>query len=171
MKELYIAGIDWESIADGLGMRVTVFLSGCDHHCDGCHNKESWDYNYGIPFSRSIENKIFTAVKKDYIDGITLSGGCPMCNATALLPFVKKFKKKFPTKNIWCFCGETINGILAYKSSDQYKLLEMVDVLVDGPFELSARSTTIPYRGSSNQRVIDVKATLESSHIVELDLK
>ncbi len=171
MKELYLSGIDWESIADGLGMRVTIFVSGCEHQCNGCQNEDTWNYQYGEQFTKGIETDIFKSMKREFIDGITLSGGCPMCNATALIPFIKRFKKKFPDRNIWCYCGETFESIVEDKMSDKYRLLEMIDVLVDRPFVLSKRCTTVPYRGSTNQRVINVKSSLKSTRVIELELE
>ena len=103
---LHVSGVDYESVADGIGFRVTVFVSGCTHHCKGCHNPDTWCSTYGVEFTDFIQEGIFKACEVDYIDGITLSGGCPMCNAKELLPFVRKFKKRFPNKNIWCYCGE-----------------------------------------------------------------
>ena len=151
-----ISGINYESIVDGEGVRVVLYVSGCTHHCKGCHNPSTWDANSGKPFTEDIQNSIYEARKPDYVEGLTLSGGCPMCNATELIPFVKSFKEKFPNKTIWCYCGETIEEIIKKPKSDKYHLLSLVDVLVDGPFILEKKNSNLAFRGSSNQRIIKV---------------
>ena len=151
-----ISGINYESIVDGEGVRVVLYVSGCTHHCKDCHNPSTWDVNSGKPFTEDIQNLIYEACKPDYVEGLTLSGGCPMCNATELIPFVKSFKEKFPNKTIWCYCGETIEEIIKKPKSDKYRLLSLVDVLVDGPFILEKKNHNLAFRGSSNQRIIKV---------------
>jgi anaerobic ribonucleoside-triphosphate reductase activating protein len=165
-----VSGVDYESVIDGIGFRVTIFVSGCSHHCKGCHNPDTWCSNYGVGFTDFIQEGIFKACELDYIDGITLSGGCPMCNAKSLLPFVRKFKKRFPDKTIWCYCGELYEDIIKDKKDDKYKLLKLVDVLVDGEFVLKLRDTTLPFKGSSNQRLIDVKESMKKKEIVRLEI-
>ena len=151
-----VSGINFESIVDGEGVRVVLFVSGCSHHCKGCHNPVTWNFTNGKDFSKDIQDSIYEASKTDYIDGITLSGGCPMCNASGLLPFVKGFKERFPHKNVWCYCGETIEEIMEDPKSDKYKLLSLVDVLVDGKFVLEKKNRNIAFRGSSNQRILKI---------------
>lgn len=170
MKDLYISGIDWESIADGEGIRTVIFVSGCMHHCNGCHNQETWNYTYGTKMTEAIIQSILEQTESEYISGITLSGGCPMCNAESLLPLVKAFRKKYgKKKNIWCYCGELFEDIIKDKTSYKYKLLKMVDILVDGPFQLDKRNTAIPFRGSTNQRIINVSKSLKSSKAIIMD--
>lgn len=169
-KKLYISGIDWESIADGEGVRSTIFVSGCNHACEGCHNHETWNYKYGTPINKEIIQMILDNTDSDYIDGITLSGGCPMCNAEALLPVVKAFRKKYgKTKTIWSYCGEYFEDLIEDKTTPQYKLLKMIDVLVDSPFEIHHRNTAIAFRGSTNQRIIDVPISLKKGEPILLD--
>ena len=151
-----VSGINYESIVDGEGVRVVLYVSGCTHHCKGCHNPSTWDANSGKPFTEEIQNSIYEACKPDYIDGLTLSGGCPMCNAKGLIPFVKSFKKRFPHKTIWCYCGETVEEITEDPKSDKYQLLSLVDVIVDGQFVLEKKNPNLAFRGSSNQRIIKV---------------
>ena len=151
-----VSGINYESIVDGEGVRVVLYVSGCTHHCKGCHNPSTWDANSGKSFTEEIQNSIYEACKPDYIDGLTLSGGCPMCNAKELIPFVKNFKKRFPHKTIWCYCGETVEEITEDPESDKYKLLSLIDVLVDGQFVLEKKNPNLAFRGSSNQRIIKV---------------
>ena len=151
-----VSGINYESIVDGEGVRVVLYVSGCAHHCNGCHNPITWEANSGKPFTEEIQNSIYEACKPDYIDGLTLSGGCPMCNAKELIPFVKSFKEKFPDKTIWCYCGETVEEIIEDPKSDKYKLLSLIDVLVDGQFVLEKKNPNLAFRGSSNQRIIKV---------------
>ena len=151
-----ISGINYESIVDGEGVRVVLYVSGCTHHCKGCHNPSTWDANSGKPFTEDIQNSIYEACKPDYVEGLTLSGGCPMCNAKELIPFVKSFKEKFPDKTIWCYCGETVEEIIEDPKSDKYKLLSLIDVLVDGQFVLKKKNPNLAFRGSSNQRIIKV---------------
>ena len=151
-----VSGINYESIVDGEGVRVVLYVSGCAHHCKGCHNPSTWDANSGKPFTEEIQNSIYEACKPDYIEGLTLSGGCPMCNATELIPFVKSFKERFPDKTIWCYCGETVEEISKEPRSDKYRLLSLVDVLVDGQFVLEKKDPNLAFRGSSNQRIIKV---------------
>lgn len=151
-----VSGINYESIVDGEGVRVVLYVSGCAHHCKGCHNPSTWDANSGKPFTEEIQNSIYEACKPDYIDGLTLSGGCPMCNAKELIPFVKSFKKRFPRKTIWCYCGETVEEITEDPKSDKYNLLNLVDVIVDGQFVLEKKNPNLAFRGSSNQRIIKV---------------
>lgn len=151
-----VSGINFESIVDGEGVRVVLFVSGCSHHCKGCHNPVTWDFINGKNFDKNIQDSIFKACEYEYIDGLTLSGGCPMCNARELLPFVKSFKEKFPHKSIWCYCGETIEEIMEDPESDKYKLLELVDVLVDGKFMLEKKKHNLVFRGSANQRILKI---------------
>ena len=144
---------------NGKGLRTTLFVSGCSHYCKGCFNQNTWDRDYGKEFDEEVQNEIIMILKGESpkVDGLSLLGGCPMCedNARDLLPFIKRVKEEVPTTNIWCWCGETIEEI--YENDLQYELLQYIDVLVDGKYEESKRDVRLPFRGSSNQRVIDVK--------------
>lgn len=160
-------------IANGEGIRVTLFVSGCTHHCKNCFNKETWDFNYGKPFTKEIEDQLISMLEPSYVNGLTLLGGEPMepQNQTALLPFIKRVKEKFGnTKNIWCYTGYIFDKDLfpngrAYCPATK-ELLNYFDVLVDGPFVESLKNISLKFRGSSNQRIIDVKKSLQSNNIV-----
>lgn len=164
-------------IANGEGVRVSLFVSGCTHHCKGCFNAETWDFNFGKPFSGEVEDEIIEALKPGYIVGLTLLGGEPMepVNQAALLPFVKKVKETYPKKNIWCYTGYTLDedlkeGGKAYTEATA-PLLSMIDVLVDGEFVEELKDIRLSFRGSSNQRIIDVKKTLAAGEVVLYPLK
>ena len=153
--------IDPMSIVDGTGCRVTLFVSGCENHCKGCFNPETWNYDYGKEFDEIAENEIFEACKKDYISGLTIVGGEPfeISNQNTLVSFLTKFKKKFPTKNVWMFTGyvfdkDLVKGGKRYVESVTDKILGMTDILVDGPFIQEERDLTLEFRGSRNQRLL-----------------
>lgn len=160
-------------IANGEGIRVSLFVSGCTHHCKNCFNPETWDFNYGKPFNEEVESMILDMLKPDYIAGITLLGGEPFDphNQPTLLNLVKRIKAKFgDKKTIWSFTGyvfdkDLIKGGRAYCDATD-ELLSNLDVLVDGPFVESLKNLTLKFRGSSNQRVIDMKKTLSENKIV-----
>lgn len=142
-------------VANGLGWRVTLFVSGCSIHCPGCFNPESWDFCYGKPFTIATQNKILGLLMPDYIRGLSLLGGNPTepSNEEELVPFVKRVKDYFPNKDIWVWSGHTYEDLIARDD----ELIKHCDVLVDGPFIESKKDVTIPWRGSTNQRVIDLK--------------
>ena len=162
-----------KDIANGEGIRVSLFVSGCTHHCKNCFNPETWDFNYGNPFTTEVEDKILNMLEPAYIKGITLLGGEPMepNNQRALLPFVKRIKKKFgDTKTIWSFTGfiydkDLIAGGRAHTEATD-ELMQNLDVLVDGPFVEALKNLSLKFRGSSNQRIIDMPATLEKGEVI-----
>ena len=141
------------SLSDGLGWRVVLFVSGCSHKCKGCHNPQSWDANAGKPFDDTTKEYLFKAIDKEEIDGLTLSGGDPLFrgNRSDITKLCKEFKEKFPNKNIWLYTG------YLYDEIKDLEVMNYVDVVVDGPFILEERDTTIPFRGSTNQRIISTK--------------
>ena len=160
-------------IANGEGIRVSLFVSGCTHHCKNCFNPETWDFNYGNPFTTDVEDKILTMLEPNHVAGITLLGGEPMDprNQPALLELLKRIKAKFgDKKNIWSFTGyifdkDLIKGGRAHcEATDE--LLSMIDVLIDGPFVEPLKDLNLKFRGSSNQRVINLKETLKQNKIV-----
>ena len=165
------AKINKNDIANGIGVRVTLFVSGCTHHCKGCFNSEAWDFNYGDPFTVDTENEILEALAPDWIDGLTLLGGEPMepDNQRALLPFMKKIKEKYPKKTIWCFTGYTLDEELLKTSRARCEvtdeMLSLIDVLVDGEFVEELKDISLRFKGSRNQRLIDLKPTLETGEI------
>lgn len=154
-------------VADGLGVRVSLFVSGCRNCCEGCFQPETWDFNYGEPFDASVERKIMGMLSPYWIAGLTLLGGDPMEpeNEDGLMPFLKRVKEELPTKDIWAYTG------YLYEDIADHSILQYIDVLVDGRFELENKSPALAFRGSSNQRIIDVKRTKEAGHIVLLDIE
>jgi len=158
-------------VANGHGIRVSIFVSGCRHHCKGCFNKETWDFNYGKPFTQETIDYILKLMEPTYIKGITFLGGEPMepVNQEGLLLLAKAVKEKYPEKTIWCYTGflfdrDILNNM--YKNSDTTKeLVNLLDVVVDGKFEESLKDVRLKFKGSSNQRTIDVKKTLETGKI------
>ena len=153
-------------IANGYGVRVSLFVSGCTHRCPGCFNAVAWDFAYGAPFDDAVREKIFAALAPSYVSGLTLLGGEPFepVNQRALADFVREVKARFPEKNIWCYTGYVLepdlladNGRARCEVTDG--LLVDIDVLVDGPFVQEKYDISLLFRGSSNQRLIDMNAT------------
>lgn len=158
-------------IANGPGVRVSLFVSGCTHHCPGCFQPETWDFMYGNPYTEEVKNKILLALQPKYIQGLTLLGGEPFEpeNQAALLPLVMAVKESFPGKSIWAFSGYTLEELRG-RSGDvgtvTRTLLEQIDVLVDGPFIEHAKNLSLRFRGSENQRLIDLRRSREAEGIV-----
>lgn len=162
-------------IANGPGVRVSLFVSGCTHHCPGCFNPETWDFNYGHPFDSDVINEILEALQPSYIYGFSLLGGEPFeyKNQLALLPLLKEIKNRFPAKNIWCYTGydfeeDILNG-MAKKWSETYDMLSYIDVLVDGEFVEAKKDLSLRFRGSSNQRIICVQESLQKNKVILWD--
>lgn len=159
-------------VANGEGVRVSLFVSGCNHHCKGCFNQCAWDFDYGDKFTEKEEQKIIEYMDHDYIEGLSLLGGEPLepKNQEGLLPLVKDIKEKFPDKNIWCYTGfdfeKDVMGKMAQKSKTTRELLKYIDVIVDGKFEEDKKDLKLQFRGSSNQRILDVKESLKSGKVV-----
>ena len=155
MKILNITSPD---VNNGTGFRVTLWVAGCSHHCRGCHNPESWDYNQGKSL-REVRKDLFDRLDKSYIQGLTLSGGDPLAQSRKSLLelyfLLRRIKKKFPNKDIWIYSGYTHEEIL----QDKFKklVLSQCDVLVDDIYRYALRDTSLPFRGSSNQRIIYLK--------------
>ena len=166
------AEIKKTDIANGEGVRVSLFVSGCRRHCKNCFNQIAWDFDYGNPFTEEVEEEIISALTPYYIAGLTLLGGDPMEpeNQRALLPFVRKVRARLPEKNIWCFTGYTYSdGTLeeeAVRLSETKELISLFDVLVDGRFVEELKDIRLKFRGSSNQRVIDVQKSLQTGQVV-----
>lgn len=159
-------------IADGEGVRVALFVSGCTHHCKGCFNKETWDFNYGTLFTKDTEEEIIEALSPDYIRGLTLLGGEPfeISNQRGLLPVLKRIRGIFPEKTVWCYTGYILEkdlqrgGQACCEITDQ--MLGLIDILVDGEFIEARKDIQLVFRGSSNQRIIDMTKTRDSNKIV-----
>ena len=162
------ATIKYNDIANGLGVRTSLFVSGCTHYCKGCFNSEAWDFAYGQPFTKDVEDQILNSLQSEFNDGLSLLGGEPFepQNQAVLLPFLKRVRKAFPNKSIWCYTGFVFDentGALkeTHKNTPITKdLIALFDVLVDGPFIEEQKNIRLKFRGSENQRVIDVQKTL-----------
>ena len=155
-------------IANGPGVRVSLFVSGCRHHCKNCFNREAWDFNFGKPFTEETEEEILTELDKEYITGLSLLGGEPFEpeNRTALTELLKNAKKRNPQKQIWCYTGFEFEKLT---DPTALKMLSLIDVLVDGKFVEELKSPDLIFRGSSNQRILDVKKSLEAGEAVWLE--
>ena len=158
-------------IANGSGVRVTLFVSGCRHHCKGCFQPDTWNFDYGKPFTDTTADEILNALSKGYIKGLTLLGGEPMEpeNQRALVDFVERVREAYPGKTIWCYTGDLLEDLQNPESSRHTevtdRLLAAIDVLVDGPFVQAHHDITLRFRGSSNQRIIDLPATLAQGKV------
>lgn len=173
---MYYGEIKNCDIADGIGVRVSLFVSGCTHHCEGCFNAMTWDFDYGRSFTKETENELLEMLSPDYIDGLTLLGGEPMepDNQRALVPFMRRVREKYPDKSIWCYTGCVLEDELIRESTWRCEytdeMLSMIDILVDGRFILARRNISLAFRGSDNQRIIDLKKTLAQGNTITLDL-
>lgn len=160
--------------SNGTGVRVSLFVSGCRHHCKNCFNKETWDFKFGQEFTQDTIDHIIELLRPSYISGLTLLGGDPMEpeNQCALLPLVKRVKFAYPTKDIWCYTGYTYETDVLYDMGMKYpetrELLKYIDVLVDGEFKEHLKNPLLKFRGSSNQRLIDVKKSLKYNKTIIL---
>ena len=150
-------------IANGEGVRVSLFVSGCTHHCKGCFNPSTWDFAAGEPFTPEVEERILSLLAPDYIQGLSLLGGEPFepQNQSVLAPFVHRVRERLPEKDVWCYTGCVLEqDLLAstrWRTAVTDDLLSMIDVLVDGPFVESLKDISLPFRGSSNQRILRLK--------------
>lgn len=166
------AAIKRRDIANGPGVRVSLFVSGCTHHCKGCFNQEAQDFCYGNPFTPEVEDAILEDLAPYYVSGLTLLGGEPFepDNQRALLPFLKRVRERFPEKNIWAFSGYVYDTQLLQESRGRCEvtdeMLSHIDVLVDGPFVEEQKDITLLFRGSANQRLIDLNATRAAGTVV-----
>lgn len=162
-------------IANGPGVRVSLFVSGCTHRCKGCFNEEAWDFQFGKPFTQEVQEQLLSSLDHDYIEGLTLLGGEPMepSNQEALLPFIRAVRERLPQKTIWCFTGydfeKDILGRMMEASSVTRELIPFFDVMVDGKFVAEKRNLSLKFRGSENQRVLNVKKSLEEKQAVWME--
>ena len=169
-----VATIKKRDIANGPGVRVSLFVSGCTHRCEGCFNEVAWDFDYGTPFDAAVEQELLEALAPDFIAGITLLGGEPFepQNQRALLPFLKRVREAFPQKSVWCYSGytlEQLQGESRARCEVTDEMLSLLDVLVDGRFVLAKKNIRLRFRGSENQRLIDMNKTRETGEIVLWD--
>ena len=162
------AAIKWADVANGPGVRVSLFVSGCTHRCPGCFNEEAQDFGYGQPFTRAEEDKIVQALAPAHMKGLSLLGGEPFepGNQRGLLPLLRRVKAAYPDKAVWCYSGYTLDGELWAESRARCEctdeLLSLFDILVDGPFVEAQKDLNLRFRGSANQRILDVPASLEA---------
>lgn len=168
---MYYGEIKKCDIANGEGVRVSLFVSGCRHHCPGCFNQDTWDFSYGKAFTEETEKQILELLRPDYIDGLSLLGGEPFEpeNQEVLTELLRKVKELYPEKTVWCYSGYLFDKELLKPSrarcSYTDEMLSRIDVLVDGRFVEALKDIRLVFRGSSNQRVIDVKQSLETGEI------
>ena len=169
------ADIKQFDVANGLGIRVSIFVSGCTHHCKSCFNEIAWDFNYGTPFTENEIDKIIDYLKPSYVSGLTVLGGEPFehSNQQGLLPLLRKVKECYPQKDIWCFTGYTFDNDILNKMCNEWEetneMLSYIDVLVDGKFVEELKDLNLRFKGSSNQRTILVKESLASGEIILWD--
>ena len=158
-------------IANGPGVRVSLFVSGCTHHCQDCFIEEAWDFSYGEPFTDEVSDRLLAMLCPDYIRGITYLGGEPFDphNQESLLLLSRRIRQELPEKSIWAFTGYVYGGNLPMLPGITQALLEHLDVLVDGPFIAAQKNLSLRFRGSSNQRLIDMPKTLAAGTVVLWD--
>lgn len=159
-------------VANGPGIRVSLFVSGCTHACPECFNPETWDFGYGQPFGTAEEEKILACLGKEYVQGLSLLGGEPFHpqNQQAVLHLVEQVRERYPQKDVWCYTGYLYEDLAAGREGKWGRsLLEKLDILVDGPFVAARKNLGLRFRGSDNQRIIQVKPSLESGQAVLWD--
>ncbi len=170
------ADIKEYDVSNGPGVRVSLFVSGCNHHCKGCFNECAWDFNYGNKFTEETIQKVLDDLDKDYISGLTLLGGEPLeyANQKGILPLVKRVKEKYPEKTIWCYTGfdyeKDVVGNMEKKWDETKELMSYIDVVVDGKFEEDKKDMKLKFRGSSNQRIIDVQKSSKAHKLINYDI-
>lgn len=162
--------IDYKAFnfVDGEGVRCSLYVSGCLFHCEGCYNVATWSFGAGVPYSQELETQIMADLAQPYVQGLTLLGGEPFLNTGILLPLVRRVRQELPTKDIWAWSGYTWEELML-ETEDKLALLAYIDILVDGRFEQSKRNLRLQFRGSSNQRIIDVKRSLAENRVVIWD--
>lgn len=169
------ADIKTIDVANGPGIRVSLFVSGCTHHCEGCFNEVTWDFHYGELFGEKEIDSIIEDLAPSHIKGFSLLGGEPFeyTNQQGVLPLLRRIKETYPEKDIWCWTGylfdKDIVDTMMVKWPETRELIQYIDILVDGEFELANKDLSLRFRGSSNQRIIDVKKSLEAGSVVLWD--
>ncbi len=170
---MFYGEIKKTDVANGTGVRVSLFVSGCTHRCKGCFNPDTWNFCFGKEYTIETEEEIIEALKPSYIEGLSLLGGEPFEpeNQKALVKLLKRIRQELPEKNIWCYSGYTFEELTGKKESRAFtdttlEMLSLIDTLVDGEFVEELKDISLKFRGSSNQRIIDVKESLESNTAV-----
>ena len=171
---MHYATIKPRDIANGPGVRVSLFVSGCTHRCPGCFNAEAWDFDYGKPFDKAVVDELLTLLEPDYVKGLSLLGGEPFepQNQAALVELLRKVREKYPKKTVWCYSGytlEQLRGESRARCEFTDEMLSLIDVLVDGRFVMEKKNIRLRFRGSENQRLIDLNKTRETGEIVLWD--
>lgn len=170
------ADIKIADVANGKGVRVSLFVSGCNHHCKGCFNSQAWDFSYGKKFTEEDIERIIKELDHPYVSGLSLLGGEPLeyTNQKGLLPLLKRVKEKFPDKNIWCYTGYTFDKDVMGNMFDNWaetkELMSYIDVIVDGKFEEDKKDLNLKFRGSSNQRIINVPESLKVHKVIPYEV-
>ena len=162
--------IDYKAFnfVDGEGVRNSLYVSGCMFHCKGCYNAATWSFKAGIPYTKELEEQIMLDLAQPYVQGLTLLGGEPFLNTGILIPLVKRIRKELPEKDIWSWTGYTWEELML-ETPDKLELLQLVDILVDGRFDITKKNLMLQFRGSSNQRIIDVKKSLDQGAVIIWD--
>ncbi len=166
------ATIKKRDIANGPGVRVSLFVSGCAHHCKGCFNEEAWDFSYGEPFTPAVEEELLSLLAPEYIEGLSLLGGEPFEaeNQRGLIGFLRRVRETYPQKTVWCYTGfvweELFRDNCRARCECTEEMLSLIDVLVDGKYEEERRNISLLFRGSENQRLIDLAATRAAGEVV-----
>ena len=169
---MHVGQIYKADCANGTGIRISLFVSGCTIHCKGCFNSRTWDFDFGVPYDGRIENLILEELSKDYYEGITILGGEPFepSNQEILVQLIRRIKKELPKKNIWMFSGYVYGRDLIAGGRKHVdvtdEILDSIDVLVDGPFMIEKKNIALRFRGSENQRIIDMKETRKTGAVV-----
>ena len=161
---MHYATIKWHDVSNGPGVRVSLYVSGCRNRCKNCFNPETWDFDYGTPFDHDTEERILDTLEPGYMHGLTVLGGEPMEpeNQADLLPFLRRYRARYPQKPLWLFTGYTLDELLpgGIRYTEHTEgILELLDILVDGRFVEELKDLKLRFRGSSNQRLIDMKKT------------
>ena len=174
---MHVGEVMTADVANGEGMRVSVFVSGCRNHCKGCFQPQTWDFNYGREYTPEIEQFIIDELSKSYYDGITILGGDPMEpeNQEPVLRLLRRIKKELPDKNVWAYTGyvydrDLVPGGKRFVDGVTRELLESIDILIDGRFVEELKNLMLNFRGSGNQRIIKMKETLETGKVVVSEL-
>ena len=168
---MYYGNIKKLDVANGEGIRTTLFVSGCRNHCERCFQPETWNFEYGKPYTAETEEEILKALEPSYVNGLTLLGGEPFEpeNQRELVKLLRRVKAAYPGKNVWCYSGYTVEQIMGEGHPHcevSEEMLSMIDVIVDGRFTLALKDISLRFRGSSNQRIIDLNASREKGEIV-----
>ena len=156
------------NFVDGEGVRCSLYVAGCLFHCEGCYNVATWSFKAGQPYTEKLETQIMQDLAQPYVQGLTLLGGEPFLNTGILIPLVKRIRKELPEKDIWSWTGYTWEEMML-ETEDKLELLSLIDILVDGRYDRTKRNLMLQFRGSSNQRIIDVKKSLAQNQVVIWD--